>query len=167
MTRYLGYSSLKDFFPTMDIKPNPGCANSLCCKLQQAYRQHQASPEAQQQRQAAQQAAALQQEEAATHDDNEWGIEVVLEPASVRPEQQSALDNVTRQQNRSSYDHSLPEGLQYETPVSNPSPLASAWWGCSGSDLLPNTYHACSVSRNKPDVHAVCISDDSHLISPS
>ena len=32
--RYLGYNSLKDFFPTMDIKPNPSCANSLCCKSQ-------------------------------------------------------------------------------------------------------------------------------------
>ena len=30
--RYLGYNSLKDFFPTMDIKPNPGCTNPLCCK---------------------------------------------------------------------------------------------------------------------------------------
>lgn len=30
--RYLGYNSLKDFFPTMDIKPNPACINPLCCK---------------------------------------------------------------------------------------------------------------------------------------
>ncbi|KAL3139967.1 hypothetical protein ABBQ38_004254 [Trebouxia sp. C0009 RCD-2024] len=119
VTRYLGYSSLKDFFPTMDIKPNPGCANSLCCRLQQAYQQHQASPAAQQQRQAAQQAAALQQEEAATHDDNEWGIEVVSEPASSQQPQQHAVDNSTQQQNKNSYDHSLPEGLQYETPVNS------------------------------------------------
>ncbi|KAL3154136.1 hypothetical protein ABBQ32_013665 [Trebouxia sp. C0010 RCD-2024] len=119
VTRYLGYSSLKDFFPTMDIKPNPGCANSLCCKLQQAYQQHQASPAVQQQRQAAQQAAAMQQEEAATHDDNEWGIEVVSEPASSQPPQQSAVDSNTQQQNRKPYDHSLPKGLQYETPVNS------------------------------------------------
>lgn len=123
VTRYLGYSSLKDFFPTMDIKPNPGCANSLCRKMQQAYQQHQASPAEQQRRQAAEQAAASQQEEAATHDDNEWGIEVVSEPTSAQSQQQSLAQGVTQQSNRSntkSYDHSLPEGLQYETPVSVP-----------------------------------------------
>ncbi|KDD71981.1 ThiF family protein, partial [Helicosporidium sp. ATCC 50920] len=34
VTGYLGYSSLKDFFPRMDIKPNPGCANALCRQRQ-------------------------------------------------------------------------------------------------------------------------------------
>lgn len=106
----------------MDIKPNPGCANSLCRKMQQVYQQQQASPAAQQQRQAAEQAAALQEEEAATHDDNEWGIEVVSEPAGLQTQQQSPAGSKSQQQaksNNSPYDHSLPEGLQYETPVSN------------------------------------------------
>lgn len=121
VTRYLGYSSLKDFFPTMDIKPNPGCANSLCRNMQQAYQQQQASPAAQQQRQAAAQAAALQEEEAATHDDNEWGIEVVSEPTDVQAQQQSSGSSTRHQTDGGgvAYDHSLPEGLQYETPVSH------------------------------------------------
>ena len=34
VTQYLGYSSLKDFFPQMAIRPNPGCANALCARLQ-------------------------------------------------------------------------------------------------------------------------------------
>ena len=38
MTRYLGYASLKDFFPTMEIKANPGCLNPLCVRLQAAYK---------------------------------------------------------------------------------------------------------------------------------
>ncbi|KFM23322.1 Ubiquitin-like modifier-activating enzyme 5 [Auxenochlorella protothecoides] len=29
VTRYLGYSSLTDFFPTLDIKPSPGCPSGL------------------------------------------------------------------------------------------------------------------------------------------
>jgi ubiquitin-like modifier-activating enzyme 5 len=37
VTRYLGYNSLKDFFPTMDIKPNTACCNSRCLDAQQAY----------------------------------------------------------------------------------------------------------------------------------
>ena len=104
----------------MDIKPNPGCANSLCRQMQQAYQQHQASPAEQQRRQAAEQAAALQQEEPAAHDDNEWGIEVVSQPANAQPLQQSSANGGTQQQSRS-YDHGLPEGLQYETPVSVPA----------------------------------------------
>ena len=27
VTRYLGYSALKDFFPTMEVFPNPDCDN--------------------------------------------------------------------------------------------------------------------------------------------
>lgn len=142
----------------MDIKPNPGCANSLCCRLQQAYQQHQASPAAQQQRQAAQQAAALQQEEAATHDDNEWGIEVVSEPASSQQPQQHAVDNSTQQQNKNSYDHSLPEGLQYETPVSC---FGACCFMLVGPVLwvyqeLPCAYATCSAKCQLKKDHEAC-----------
>ena len=120
VTKYLGYSSLTDFFPTMEIKANPGCVNVLCCTMQQAYQQQQASPEAQQQRQAAAQAAASLQEEAAAHTDNEWGIEVVPEASSSETIQQPAHGNSAQQQTKpgsTAYDHSLPEGLQYSLPV--------------------------------------------------
>ncbi len=46
VTRYLGYSSLKDFFPTMEIRPNPGCANALCAQRQAEAAAAAASPEA-------------------------------------------------------------------------------------------------------------------------
>ena len=46
VTQYLGYSSLKDFFPTMDIKPNPGCANQLCREQQAAFQKRYNEPEA-------------------------------------------------------------------------------------------------------------------------
>ncbi|KAL0026571.1 hypothetical protein WJX77_007264 [Trebouxia sp. C0004] len=122
VTRYLGYSSLKDFFPTMDIKPNPGCVNGLCCKMQQAYQQQQATPAAQQQRQAAAQAAASQEEEAAAHTENEWGIEVVPESSGADAQQHHGTNSTAQQPNRASsatYDHSLPEGLQYSLPVAD------------------------------------------------
>jgi len=41
---HTGYVALKDFFPTMDIKPNPGCLNPLCCDAQRAAEARRNSP---------------------------------------------------------------------------------------------------------------------------
>lgn len=35
---FLGYNALKDYFPTMDIKPNTACVNSRCLALQKEVR---------------------------------------------------------------------------------------------------------------------------------
>jgi len=66
VTPYLGYSALTDFFPTMDILPNPGCSNSLCCRRQKEYQERKTNeaPEVE------------EEEEAPLHEDNEWGISV-------------------------------------------------------------------------------------------
>ena len=107
----------------MDIKPNPGCANSTCRKVQQGYQQQQALPAAQQQRQAALQAAQMQADEPVTHDDNDWGIEVVSEPDTVntaKPHGDSGASAPPQQvsmPSRTPYDHTLPAGLQYSLPV--------------------------------------------------
>ncbi|KAJ6294265.1 hypothetical protein OIU76_022365 [Salix suchowensis] len=34
---YLGYNSLKDFFPTMEMRPNPQCSNAACLERQKEY----------------------------------------------------------------------------------------------------------------------------------
>lgn len=34
VSRYLGYNAMKDFFPTMEMKPNVECTNRMCCKQQ-------------------------------------------------------------------------------------------------------------------------------------
>ncbi len=78
--RYLGYNSLKDFFPTMEIKPSAACVNPLCRQRQQEEEARRNSPEALAARAAEEAAAAAAAAEAAAaplHDDNEWGIEVV------------------------------------------------------------------------------------------
>uniref|UniRef100_A0A0D9VG95 Ubiquitin-like modifier-activating enzyme 5 n=1 Tax=Leersia perrieri TaxID=77586 RepID=A0A0D9VG95_9ORYZ len=36
---YLGYNSLKDYFPTMEMKPNPQCSNPACVQRQKEYMQ--------------------------------------------------------------------------------------------------------------------------------
>lgn len=107
MTRYLGYSSLTDFFPTMDIKPNPGCSNPLCPKLQAAYQQQYNSEEALAARSAAAAAAAGAEAEAATHEDNDWGIEVVSDAG---PAASPGAGSAGQQ-------GGLAAGLQYSFPV--------------------------------------------------
>lgn len=73
VTQYLGYSSLQDFFPTMEIKPNPGCTNALCVQRQGEWA---AGAGARAAAAAAAAAAAVPEEEGPLHEDNEWGIEV-------------------------------------------------------------------------------------------
>ena len=73
VSHYLGYNSLKDFFPSYAMKANPQCSNGLCCKAQEAYKVKMASPEMQAALAAAA-AAAEASSAAVVHDDNEWGI---------------------------------------------------------------------------------------------
>lgn len=84
VSKYLGYNSLKDFFPTMEIKPSAACVNPLCRQRQQEVEARRNSPEALAARAAEEAAAAAAAAEAAAaplHDDNEWGIEVVSDDA--------------------------------------------------------------------------------------
>ena len=85
--------------------------------MQQLYQQQQASPVAQQQRLAALQAAQMQDDAPATHDDNDWGIEVVSESDAVPTAQEVSKAAAQSQQLSNAYDHTLPEGLQYSLPV--------------------------------------------------
>ena len=67
VTPYLGYSSLKDFFPTMRLRPNESCTNSVCREVQS--KKAHLDP-------VVQSTAAEPEDSLPTHEDNEWGIEV-------------------------------------------------------------------------------------------
>lgn len=75
VTPYLGYNALKDYFPTMEMKPNPQCSNAACLERQKEYVLVKPS------RDAAAAKAKMEAEESAEpeclHDDNEWNISVV------------------------------------------------------------------------------------------
>jgi hypothetical protein len=43
VTPYLGYNALRDFFPSMPMRPNPACTNPHCVKQQTAYRVRRSS----------------------------------------------------------------------------------------------------------------------------
>lgn len=69
VTNYLGYSALNDFFPTMNLKPNPSCEDRNCQVRQKEYA---AKPRTEQ-------AQEAKEEEGPLHESNEWGISLVSE----------------------------------------------------------------------------------------
>jgi len=90
----------------MDIKPNPGCANPFCPKLQTAFQRRYNSEAAVAARAAAAAAEADEEAATATHEDNEWKIEVVSD-AEAAP---ATLGGAAQQ-------GGLAEGLEYSFPV--------------------------------------------------
>lgn len=69
VSNYLGYNALIDFFPKMDLRPNPQCDDYWCRQRQAEY---QAKPK---------EVKKVEKEEVKeiVHEDNEWGIELVSE----------------------------------------------------------------------------------------
>ncbi|KAL7602601.1 hypothetical protein Lser_V15G21338 [Lactuca serriola] len=96
---YLGYNALKDYFPTMSMKPNPQCSNGPCLERQKEYMVVKPARDAA--------AKAKMEEELSTieipiHAENEWNISVVDD---------CEVDVVNAQTS-----DVLPEGLTRELP---------------------------------------------------
>lgn len=70
VSNYLGYSALTDFFPKMELKPNPQCEDSNCRQRQTEFAK---KPKLQK--------VEVTKEEGPIHEDNEWGISLVDESA--------------------------------------------------------------------------------------
>ncbi|KAL2611006.1 hypothetical protein R1flu_022698 [Riccia fluitans] len=111
VSKYLGYSALKDFFPTMEMKPNPQCTNNSCLQRQREYEAtkpaRDAAAKAEAKRLAAEEAEAAS---VSLHEENEWNICLLddEEPKDVReriPDIPSSSGN-------------LPQGLFRELPDS-------------------------------------------------
>ncbi|XP_021737447.1 ubiquitin-like modifier-activating enzyme 5 [Chenopodium quinoa] len=103
VSRYLGYNALKDYFPTMEMKPNTQCPNTACLERQKEYMLAKPSRDAA--AKAKLEAEALVAEEIPLHADNEWNISVADD---AEPE-----DSVTRSTD------ALPEGLVHELPAAD------------------------------------------------
>ncbi|KAI4341342.1 hypothetical protein MLD38_026076 [Melastoma candidum] len=103
---YLGYNSLKDYFPTLEMRPNPQCSNAACLERQKEYLLAQPARDAAAATVKAKlEAEALSAVECPLHADNEWNISVVddIEP--------STMD--------ASSSDVLPEGLARELPTAD------------------------------------------------
>ncbi|XP_074317199.1 ubiquitin-like modifier-activating enzyme 5 [Silene latifolia] len=103
VSRYLGYNALKDYFPTMEMKPNLQCQNSACLERQKEYMI--AKPERDAAAKAKMEAEALLAPEGPLHDDNEWNI--------------SVDDDSTPEGSTSQIADALPEGLVHELPAAD------------------------------------------------
>ncbi|XP_015577562.1 ubiquitin-like modifier-activating enzyme 5 [Ricinus communis] len=100
---YLGYNSLKDYFPTMEMKPNPQCSNAACLERQKEY--IIAKPARDAAAKAKMEAEASLATEIPLHTDNEWNISVVDDS---EPETKDATSS-----------DKLPEGLARELPTAD------------------------------------------------
>lgn len=100
---YLGYNSLKDYFPTMEMKPNPQCSNAACLERQKEY--ILAKPARDAAIKAKLEAEALSSIEVPLHTDNEWNISVVDDDEPVGAGVASS--------------DALPEGLKHELPTAD------------------------------------------------
>ncbi|KAL9335376.1 hypothetical protein Peur_072557 [Populus x canadensis] len=67
-----GYNSLKDYFPTMEMRPNPQCSNAACLERQKEYLLEKPAGDAA--IRAKMEAEALLVPEGPLHADNEWDI---------------------------------------------------------------------------------------------
>ncbi|GAV80774.1 ThiF domain-containing protein [Cephalotus follicularis] len=97
---YLGYNSLKDYFPTMEMRPNPHCLNAACLERQNEYLL--AKPARDAAAKAKMEAEASSVVETPLHDENEWNIRVV--------------DDIELEKTDATSSDALPEGLTRELP---------------------------------------------------
>ncbi|KAG6519951.1 hypothetical protein ZIOFF_016980 [Zingiber officinale] len=131
---YLGYNSLKDFFPTMEMRPNPQCSNGACIERQEEYLQAKPAREA-----AAKAKLEVESSEndGPLHVDNEWNISSQMSVRFLRldflltPLYTSRVFNISvvddkeiETINASSSSAALPEGLIHELPVAEIDPGA-------------------------------------------
>ncbi|XP_063239203.1 ubiquitin-like modifier-activating enzyme 5 [Bacillus rossius redtenbacheri] len=81
VTYYLGYSALTDFFPTMQLRPNPGCDDAWCRQRQAEHLARPRRPEPD---------APAAGDQAVVHEDNQWGICLVGDDAPGAEEDDAA-----------------------------------------------------------------------------
>ncbi|KAI8113900.1 hypothetical protein M9434_002028 [Picochlorum sp. BPE23] len=121
VTQYLGYSSLTDYFPTMEIKPNPTCDNTECVKRQEEWNADAEERQAlEEKEQEASRIAELDDD--VVHETNEWGIEVVDDTDG--PSAPNASTASTQ----------LPVGVQYAHDVGHTQPVSTKPEGRSAAE---------------------------------
>ncbi|KAK1294546.1 Ubiquitin-like modifier-activating enzyme 5 [Acorus calamus] len=96
-----GYNALKDYFPTMEMRPNPQCSNLACLERQKEY--DLAKPAREAAAKAKMEAESSSMIEYPVHIDNEWNISVVD-------------DNEADISTSSKSTVSIPDGLVHELP---------------------------------------------------
>eukprot|EP00002_Diphylleia_rotans_P016016 TRINITY_DN3110_c0_g1_i1.p1 TRINITY_DN3110_c0_g1~~TRINITY_DN3110_c0_g1_i1.p1 ORF type:complete len:409 (+),score=85.06 TRINITY_DN3110_c0_g1_i1:55-1281(+) len=104
VSHYVGYNSMKDFFPTMSMMPNPTCSNGHCVRRQKEYQKYLAENPIQ--------ATSEVEEEQIVHDDNVYGIELVSE---------ADLEVASAERTEALQAANLPEGVSFAFTRVDPS----------------------------------------------
>ena len=65
VSQYVGYSALMDYFPVMEMKPNPSCSDKFCCERQKEWREK---------KKAKCEVTPPPPPEEVVHEDNQWGM---------------------------------------------------------------------------------------------
>ncbi|KAL0928515.1 hypothetical protein M5K25_000400 [Dendrobium thyrsiflorum] len=133
---YLGYNSLKDFFPTMEMRPNPQCSNSACLERQKEYLL--AKPVRDALAKAKNEAEASRENESPLHMENEWNISVVDDCEMETFNAPEASDE-------------LPEGLTRELPSADNHQEAAA---LGGTSILSNDIDLEELQRQLDALNA-------------
>lgn len=119
---YLGYSAMKDYFPTMTLKPNPACGDGWCVK-RQAIEAALAAKRAEEAGLLSEKEGDVETEDAVElHPDNEWGITVEGASAEVALEHQAAGEGAPKAAEApTAVASTLAEGVRfaYDAPSSN------------------------------------------------
>lgn len=76
VSNYLGYSAMKDFFPTMTLRPNPSCSDSWCVRRQKQVAKAEADIAATKLASGPEPVADAT-EAVELHPDNNWGISLI------------------------------------------------------------------------------------------
>ncbi|KAK9117554.1 hypothetical protein Sjap_016501 [Stephania japonica] len=118
----MGYNALKDYFPTMEMKPNPQCSNSACLERQKEFALAKPARDAIAKAKMEAEASSLAQ--CPVHEDNEWNISVVADSDVESPAVHGSSGV-------------LPAGLVHELPSADefPSSLATEEASTSVEDL--------------------------------
>ncbi|XP_031476512.1 ubiquitin-like modifier-activating enzyme 5 [Nymphaea colorata] len=117
VTKYLGYNALKDYFPTMEMRPNTQCSNAACLERQKEYAQMEPIRDAE--AKAMMETQALS-DEGPLHVDNEWNISVVdddgLEVSQVCRTTDALPDGLARElPDADDFHHDLPTSTTAST----------------------------------------------------
>lgn len=104
-TDYLGYSALKDFFPTMTLRPNPVCTDSWCVKRQREESEREHKRLEKELANAKEEVVKEDEVEENIHPDNEWGIS--LADVGIKTAVTTAMNTT----------HKVVEGVRFEYEV--------------------------------------------------
>eukprot|EP01098_Paradermamoeba_levis_P006594 TRINITY_DN2742_c0_g2_i2.p1 TRINITY_DN2742_c0_g2~~TRINITY_DN2742_c0_g2_i2.p1 ORF type:complete len:427 (-),score=140.44 TRINITY_DN2742_c0_g2_i2:65-1162(-) len=130
VSHYVGYNSLKDFFPSFPVHPNPECDSKLCLRRQAEFKERKAKEPKKE--------VVIAKDEPVVHKDNQWGICVV--------------DSSETESEKPAPKHSaLPEGLEYEYDKKEKNPeqsdLVKVSEGLDLSDLMSQLSSVNSIKK--------------------